>query len=64
MHMHAAKLGAATQLWEDLAGIEQMLGIKRTFDAHLLVKIDLVEHDWHQITLLPPAHPEYSHRKG
>jgi hypothetical protein len=52
MNMHAAKFGAATQLWEYLARIEQMFGIKSTFDPHLLIEIDLVEHDRHQITLL------------
>src|SRR5690606_10340200 len=51
MYMHTAKLGTATQLRKDLAGIEQMLGIEGTFDPHLLVEIDFVEHFRHQIAL-------------
>src|SRR5690349_3829947 len=36
-HMHAAELGAAVQFREDLARIEQPVGIEGAFHAHLLI---------------------------
>src|SRR5690349_3859989 len=52
VHHDAAELGTATQLWKDLAGIEQMIGIERALHAHLLVEIDLGELLAHQVALL------------
>src|SRR5882672_11655739 len=52
MHDHAAELGAAAELGEHLAGIEQVVGVEGTFHAHLLVEIDLGELHAHQVTLL------------
>src|SRR6185503_13183968 len=52
VHDHAAELGAAAELGEDLAGIEQMIGIERALHAHLLVEIDLRELLAHQVALL------------
>src|SRR4051812_25988094 len=51
-NMHAAKLGAPVQLWEDLAGIEQAFLVKRAFEALLLVEVFFRKHHRHQITLL------------
>src|SRR6185312_6620960 len=50
--MHAAELGAAMEFREDLAGIEQPVRVEGTFEALLMVEIDLVEHRWHQVALL------------
>ncbi len=36
------------------SGIEQLLGVERAFQPHLLVEIDGAEHRRHQITLLDP----------
>jgi hypothetical protein len=44
-----AQFGAAMQLREYLAGVEQAFGVKGAFQALLLVEIDLGEHDRHQI---------------
>src|SRR5258708_25732014 len=52
MDVDAAELGAAMELREDLAGIEQPVGVEGAFEAQLLVEIDLVEHDRHEIALL------------
>ena len=52
MHDHAAELGAAAQLGEHLAGIEQVVGIEGALHAHLLVEIDLGELHAHQVALL------------
>ena len=52
VHHHPAELGAAAQLGEDLAGIEQMVGIEGAFDPHLLVEVDLGELHIHQVALL------------
>ena len=52
MHHHAAELGAAPELGEHLAGIEQVVGIEGAFHAHLLVEIDLGELLAHQVALL------------
>lgn len=49
--MHTPQFGAAAQLRKYLAGVQQMLGVESTFDAHLLVKIGLVEHFRHQVAL-------------
>ena len=52
MHHHAAELGAAAELGEHLAGIEQVVGIEGAFHAHLLVEVDLGELHAHQVALL------------
>src|ERR1700720_4229681 len=52
MDMDAAELGAAMELREDLAGIEQPVGVEGAFEAQLLIEIDLVEHDRHEVALL------------
>src|SRR5450759_4324119 len=49
--VHAAKLGAAVQGREYLAGIEQALRVERAFQPLLLVEIDLAEHLAHQVAL-------------
>src|SRR6266446_9284584 len=50
--VHAAELGAAVQGRKYLAGVEQALGVERTFEPLLLVEIDLAEHFAHQVALL------------
>src|SRR5262249_10946643 len=52
MDVHAAELGTAVELREDLAGIEQALRIEGAFQSLLLVQVDLVEHRRHEIALL------------
>src|SRR5216683_1739217 len=52
MHDHPAELGATAELGEDLARIEQVVGIEGAFHAHLLVEIDLGELLAHQVALL------------
>src|SRR6266446_1183509 len=54
MDMDAAEFGAAMQLREHLARIEQAVGIERTFQALLMRQIALVEHRSHQVALLDP----------
>jgi hypothetical protein len=39
-----AELGAAVQLREDLAGIEDLGGVEGALHALLLVQVDLIEH--------------------
>src|SRR5260221_2586046 len=52
MDMDAAELGAAMELREDLAGIEEPVGVEGAFKALLLIEIDRVEHDRHEVALL------------
>ncbi len=52
MDHDAAQLGAAPELGEDLAGVQQMVRIERTLQAHLLVEVDLGELHAHQVALL------------
>ena len=52
MDHNAAQFGAAAELGEDLAGIEQMVGIEGALHAHLLVQVDLGELHAHQVALL------------
>src|SRR5260221_12728838 len=52
MDVHAAELGAAMELRKYLAGIEQTVGVEGAFEAQLLVEVDLVEHDRHEVALL------------
>src|SRR3954468_9596326 len=52
VHRHSAEFGAASELGEDLARIEQMVGIEGALHAHLLVEIDLGELHIHQVALL------------
>src|SRR5215510_5296569 len=52
MHEHAAQFGAAPELGEHLAGIEQMVGIEGALHPHLLVEVDLGELFAHQVALL------------
>src|SRR5579883_3458274 len=54
VHVQATELGAAIQLREHLAGVEQPVRIEGAFEALLLVEIGLGEHDAHQIALLDP----------
>ena len=54
MDMHAAHLGAAVQLREHLAGVQQAVRVERAFQALLLVQIGLVELDLHKVALLHP----------
>ncbi len=50
--MHAAHFGAAVQLRENLAGIQEPLVVEGTFHAKLLIEIRLREHRRHEIALL------------
>src|SRR5262249_42299683 len=52
MDMDAPQFGAAVELREDLAGIEEAVGVEGAFQALLLRQIDLIEHRAHEITLL------------
>src|SRR5579863_6635339 len=52
MDVQPAQFGAAMQLREDLAGVQQPFGIEGAFEALLMGKIVLVEHRAHQIALL------------
>src|SRR6185312_4303122 len=52
MDMEMAELGAAMQLRERLAGIEQPVRVEGAFDAKLLVEIACAEHRRHEIALL------------
>src|SRR5579885_1375351 len=52
MHVQPPELGAAMQLREHLARIEQALGVEGAFQALLLVEIGLVEHRAHEVALL------------
>src|SRR5687768_5092900 len=51
-HQHAAKLGAAMEDREHLAGIEQAVAVEGAFEPLLLVEIGLGEHFRHQVALL------------
>src|SRR6185437_13643095 len=51
MHMHAAKFGAAMQGRKHLAGVEKPLRVEGTFEALLLIEVDLGKHLRHQIAL-------------
>jgi hypothetical protein len=42
--MDTAELGAAMQLWEDLARVEQAIRIESAFEALLVRQVALVEH--------------------
>jgi len=46
-----AQFGAAVELREYLAGIEQSLGIEGALHTLLLAEVDLGKHDRHQIAL-------------
>ena len=50
--VHAAELGAAVELGEDLAGVEDLGRVEGAFDALLLIQVVLVEHHRHQVALL------------
>src|SRR5258707_8253176 len=52
MDVDAPELGAAMELREDLAGIQQPVRIEGAFQALLLVEVDRIEHYRHQIALL------------
>src|SRR5471032_2090791 len=52
MDVDAAELGAAMELREDFAGVEQTIGVESAFEAQLLVEIDGVEHHRHEVALL------------
>ena len=52
MNMHAAQFGTTMQRRVYLTGIEKMTGIKRTFNALLLIHIIFREHRAHEVTLL------------
>ena len=49
MDMHMAKLGAAVQRREDLAGVEPMRRVEGAFDPLLLFQIDFGKHLAHQV---------------
>ncbi len=51
MDVHAAELGAAVELGEDLAGVEDLARVEGAFDPLLLVQVDLVELERHQVAL-------------
>jgi hypothetical protein len=51
MNMQPAKLGTTMQMREHLAGIQEMPGIKRTFQPLLLFQVIFGELDCHQVTL-------------
>ena len=52
MDHDAAQLGAAAELGEDLAGVQQVVRIEGTFQAHLLIEVDFGELHAHQVALL------------
>ena len=52
--VEAAELGAAVELGEDLAGIEDLSRVEGALHALLLVEVVLVEHHRHQVALLDP----------
>ena len=52
VNMHAAKLGTAVKLRENLAGIEKLLGIKCALHPLLLLQIILGKHFRHQVSFL------------
>jgi hypothetical protein len=58
--VQAAELGAAMQLGEHLAGIEDLARVEGALDALLLVQGVLVEHHRHQVALLD-ADPVLAH---
>ncbi len=52
VHVHPAQLGAAVQLGEDLARVEDLGRVEGAFDPLLLGEVVLVEHGLHQVALL------------
>ena len=54
MDMQAAEFGAAVELREDLAGVEQPIGIESALQALLMGEVGLVEHGAHQVALFDP----------
>jgi len=53
--VQAAELGAAVELREDLAGVEDLGRVEGALQALLLVQVVLVEHHRHQVALLDPT---------
>jgi hypothetical protein len=51
MDMETAELGAAMQLWKDLARVEQAIRIESAFEALLVRQVALVEHCSHEVAL-------------
>ena len=51
MDMNTAELGAAMQLWKDLARVEQAIRIESAFEALLVRQVALVEHRSHKVAL-------------
>src|SRR5438067_9403223 len=51
MDMKTAELGAAMQLWKDLARVEQAIRIESAFEALLVCEVALVEHRSHEVAL-------------
>src|SRR5207237_2396336 len=51
MDMNPAELGAAMQLWKDLARVEQAVRIESAFEALLMGEIAFVEHCPHKVAL-------------
>ncbi len=51
MNMHAAQFGAAVQLREHLARVQQAVRVEGAFQALLLCEVSLVEHRVHEVAL-------------
>src|SRR5690625_4129147 len=54
MDVHAAQFGAAVQLREDLARVQQVVRVERALHPLLLLEVDLVEHGGHEVALFHP----------
>ena len=52
--MQSAELGAAVQLGEHLAGVQETVRVEGAFEALLLGEIHFIEHRAHQVTFLDP----------
>ena len=52
--MQPAELGAAVQLREHLAGVQETVRVEGAFEALLLGEIHFVEHRAHQVAFLDP----------
>ena len=52
--MHAIELGAAAELREHLAGVQQSIRVERAFQPLLLLHVGLGEHGRHQVALFDP----------
>ena len=49
MNVNAAKFCATLQIGKYLVGVQKVLRVECAFQTHLLIKINLIEHQRHQI---------------